>query len=133
MIRLKEKKSITWLLIAGMLHLMLITAPSGMVMASPSETVTIENAQPADMKMPACHTEAMATPDKSILSSDCSNCQNKACADSCSYCTHISIGLHGYNFELPDPPPSLTNTAFSPQPFDPGYTPTPHPPKQHHS
>jgi len=130
MIRQQEKKSIAWLLIAGMLHLMLITAPSGMVLANSSETAEIKDIQAAGMDMLSCHNEITATTDGPTSKTDCDNCTDNACSDNCSYCSHISIGLNNYNLELPDKPNRLASTTFSPQPFDPGYTPAPQPPKQ---
>ena len=133
MIRQKSKKSITWLLIAGMLHLMLIAAPSGMVMASPLEIIETADLQSVGMDMPSCHSETLSTADHLSSQADCDNCKNNTCTNDCSYCAHISIGLNSYNLELPAKPERLASTTFSPQPFDPGYTPTPHPPKQSNS
>ena len=133
MIRQKEKKTITWLLIAGMLHLMLIAAPSGMVMANPSETVGMADLQSVNMEMSPCHSDTLPAVDEPISQTNCDDCANSACAENCSDCAQINLSLNSYNLALPAKPDRLANSIFSPQPFDPGYTPTPHPPKQHHS
>jgi len=129
MIRQNDKKPIAWLLIAGMLHLMLIAASSGMVMANPLETLQAVDSQSVGMETSSCHNDTLSATDISASQSDCDNCTNNACSDNCSYCSHINIGLNNFNLELPAKLNRLASTMFSPQPFDPGYTPTPYPPK----
>ncbi len=133
MIRPKEKNSITWLLIASMLHLMLIAASSSMVMADPSETMEAAGFQSVGEELPPCHNSISPVADESISQTDCDNCANNTCTDNCSYCTQINISLNGYNVELPAKPEKPVNSSTSAQPFDPGYTPLPYPPKQSHS
>jgi len=133
MIRQKEKKSIAWLLIAGMLHLMLIAAPSGMVMANSSEIVGVADFQSVSMETPSCHNDISPALDEPISQTNCDKCANNACADNCSYCAQINLSLNSYNLTLPAKSDRLANSIFSPQPFDPGYTPQPHPPRQNHS
>jgi len=133
MICQRKNETITWLLIAGMLHLMLISVPSGMVMANPSKIAGAMDLQSISMETPSCHTHTSSALDEAAAQIDCDKCTNNVCADDCSYCIQVNIGLNNYTLELPAKSDGLANSIFSLKPFDPGHTPQPYPPRQSHS
>lgn len=130
MIRRRHKKSIARLLILGMLHLVLISVPGGMLMAGPMDCVSMEQAQLSNPDAPACDREAKLIKDQGGIA--CDQCSDDLCAAGCSYCT---LAYLGDAVGLPGPLSESENFITSPPLGLPllGSPPIPRPPTHFHS
>ena len=100
MIRHRQKKSIAWLLIAGILHLVLITIPSGMAVASPSSDGQSMHAQIADSDTAPCHKEMQPA----STQPECNSCADNSCGGDCSFCVNAEVSAGFLNYALPNAP-----------------------------
>jgi len=129
MIRQREKKSITWLLVLAIIHLMLI-APGGMVMANSLDIGEPVHVQPMDQNDLVCGKTTQLGLDETAV--ECDTCSDSICKISCSSCLHAQfVASHqGLQFtpggETFSDSVTLRLTPFS-------HPPIPRPPRQHHS
>ena len=135
MICRSHKRSIAWLLIAGMLNLALIAAQGGMAMANPSQGEQLLSIQLVASDSPPCQQDVTPLLDQimDLEQAACDGCNEDACNESCSICAQVPFGVPAHAMSTALELKTTTVAAFSPKLAGPGYTPIPRPPRQLHS
>ena len=129
MIRQRNKKTVSWLLIVAMLHLMLITS-GGMVMASPQMDGELMPVQSTSSDSSDCDHMIELAPIETAT--ECDSCQESTCLSSCSTCMQTSLFILTY--ELHTTPATEAFSDSTPLKLASlGYTPIPRPPSRLHS
>jgi hypothetical protein len=130
MIHRRHKKSIAWLFILGMFHLVLISVSGGMLMASPLDDAMAVQMQSSNSDASACDMDIKLLIDQEKAA--CNQCSSDSCVINCSFCTPAYLGNPaGIPGSLTEseifitPPPSGLLPFSSP--------PIPRPPTQLHS
>jgi hypothetical protein len=85
------RKTVTWILIAALLNLLLIMTPSSMAMANSQKNLPLTISQTPDPIDIPCHTDTSTAPHQDPASTDV--CSDSVCDDGCTLCLQVSAGI----------------------------------------
>lgn len=125
----RPNRRVAWTLIVAVLNLLLLTGPSGMVLAGPLQGQHVARDRQATPDHPPCHGEQGMTDQQQAATP----CSSGACADGCGHCLHIGMAIAQTSVSarvIAWPLPAL---APPPGPSGITHAPIPHPPRPFHS